>query len=117
MSNLKEFIKSTDENNGATFNLNTGELNPTKGYFVALKRQELKVKYNNPINEIVQKYVLKNSIDLSDNNTFVGSWIEDGLLYLDVVVMLEDKEEAIKLGQQNEQLAIYDASTKQVITL
>jgi hypothetical protein len=117
MSNLKEFIKATEENNGATYNLKTGELNPTKGYFVGLKDKGRQVKYHYPFNEVVQDFVLKNSFDLSNENTFVGSWIEDGELYLDVVKMFEDKEDGINAGIENEQIAIYDASTNEVITL
>ncbi len=117
MSNLKEFIRLTDENNGATYNLVTGEINPKSGYYVALDLNGKTVKYQHPINKVVQNFVLKNSLILSNINTYLGSWIEDGKLFLDIVVRVEDRNEAIKFGKENKQKAIYDANNKTVINL
>ena len=42
--NLKKFVELTIENDGSTYNLNTGEINPSNGYFVAIGdiRQSIK---------------------------------------------------------------------------
>ena len=116
MSNLKQFIEDTKKNNGATYNLNTGEINPSSGFFVGLKGGKgLKNRKDN--SEEIQKFVLRNSTKLSDKDNFLGSWIEKGVLFLDVVVRIDNKNEAIARGKKEEQIAIYDASTKEVINL
>lgn len=116
MSNLREFIQATKQNNGATFNLNTGELNPGSGYFIGLKGGSVS-KNRKDNSDLIQQFVLKNSFQLSDKDNFLGSWVEDGEIYLDVVVRVTELKEAIKIGLKNEQIAIYDASKKEVITL
>jgi hypothetical protein len=114
MSNLKEFISKTKQDKGATYNLETGELNPKSGYFVGIKGAEYKLG-NEDLD--IQHFVLENSVHLSDRNNFVGSWVENGLLYLDVVVMFDSLKEAKKEGVNRGQLAIYDANNKNVIEL
>jgi len=116
MSNLKQFIEETKKNKGATYNLNTGEINPTSGFFVGLKGgKEVDPEKNS--SEEIQKFVLRNSTKLSDKDNFLGSWIEKGILFLDVVVRIDKKEDAIARGKKEDQQAIYDASTKEVINL
>jgi len=114
MSNLKEFISKTKKDKGATYNLETGEINPKSGYFVGIKGTEYKL--GNEAKDI-QNFVLMNSVHLSDRNNFVGSWVENGLLYLDIVVMFDSLKEAKKEGVNRGQLAIYDANNKNVIEL
>jgi len=111
---LKEFIKETKKNNGATYNLITGELNPQKGYFVGVEGKKYDLKN---IGLDIQNFVTENSIKLSDKQKFVGSWIEKGALYLDIVLMFEDLEEAVNEGLKNKEIAIYDANNKKTIEL
>jgi hypothetical protein len=116
MANLKDFIKATIDNNGATYNLNTGELNPTSGYFVGLKGNEKIIGLDNYTKD-VQTYVLANSTKLSDKDNYLGSWINEDEIVLDIAVRVDSLDKAIKLGKENEQSAIYDASNKVVIWL
>ncbi len=117
MGNLKQFIADTLKNNGATYNLNTGEINPSEGFFVGLNGMGETVGIDKPINGVIQKFVLENSNLLSNREFFVGSWIEDDKLFLDIVVKVDDKQAAIDIGKDNKQIAIYDANKKEVITL
>lgn len=47
----------------------------------------------------------------------VGTWLDDGIVYIDAVRHIRNRETAIKLGQDAGQQAIYDFATGESITL
>lgn len=58
---------------------------------------------------------LKKVIDFAiKNSTFVGGWLdnESKNFYFDAIKIVEDEEEATKLGIENEQLAIFNLETE-----
>lgn len=63
---------------------------------------------------------LKKVIEIAKNSTFVvGGWFnkEEELFYYDCVMIVQDKETAIKLGKANKQLAIFDLTKGEEIKL
>lgn len=46
-----------------------------------------------------------------------GTWLHDKKIYIDKNVQLNDLEEAIKLGRENHQIAIYDYKENKEILL
>lgn len=113
--NIKAFIKSILDNGGASYNLNTGELNPSKGYFVSNHGSEEIFEEWTP--EDVRTYINKNAIELTNPSVFLGAWIQDGVLFLDCSAQILDKKEAINSGFNNFQQAIYNANEGVVINL
>jgi len=119
MSNLNKFCRSIIENNGASYNLNTGEFNPDEGYFVSLKGTEL-LGEKSGVTSLVYKFVQENGFQLSQPDKFLGGWVDekdDSVVVLDVSVKLYDLNDAIELGKKNNQEAIYDAYNKEVIKI
>lgn len=47
----------------------------------------------------------------------VGSWVNEGNLYLDVLTSTDSEEEAISLSRQHNQLAYYDTEQQRVVDL
>jgi hypothetical protein len=41
---------------------------------------------------------------------YLGTWVDSGLVYIDAVTWCEDRNEAIRLGLERNELAIYDVS-------
>ena len=115
--NLREFFNSTIQNGGASYNITTGEINPNKGYFVALPRNETKIPFSQFGESDIADFVNANAIELADEFRFVGSWIDNNTVYLDVVDQLFDKRIALTLGLERNQLAIYDAFEDKIISL
>ena len=107
MGNIKKFIQSITVHGGASLNINTGELNPTKGYFVSIAGAEIRL--NNLSSANLKKYILENSELLSEPNVFLGAWLHKGKVYLDCSQQIFDKRTAIIKGMQRGQLAIFDA--------
>lgn len=51
----------------------------------------------------------------NDGANGIGTWIDDGVLYLDTVRHIETLEEALRLGQSANQIAIYSIAEELVI--
>lgn len=114
--NYLDFFEATILNNGATFNNFTRELNPTKGYFVSLPKHEQRIEIDNFSIQHVKDFINCNNDVLNEHN-FVGSWIDNGIVYLDVTQQFQDKRQAITIGYSRGQKAIFDANLGVVIEL
>jgi len=115
--NLQQFFTETLNNNGASYSILSGELNPTNGYFVSIANKGITVDLSDFSQKVVSDYISQNAIQLNQQKYFVGSWIDNGTVYLDITVQVADKRNALELGYRNGQLAIYDANLGQVIDL
>jgi len=102
MGNIRNFIESVTTNGGASLNINNGELNPTKGYFVSVAGAENKIE---------------NAELLNTENVFLGGWMHKGEIYLDCSQQIADKRTAIIKGMERGQIAIYDAAKGKEILL
>jgi hypothetical protein len=121
MSNLINFKNSIIGTGGATYNLLTGEFNPDRGFMVSIKDHEERSKFN-PINlqYTIARYIrTKADLILSGENQdlFLGAWVDGEDLFLDVSVHIESRQEAIRVGIANEQIAYYDCNLGEAIDL
>ncbi len=107
------------ENGGFTYNIKDGSF-ASDGFAVAVYNDkeyifEAADEYE-ALAGIVQ-YTANNMQTLLEKNVFLGGWVDDGNVYLDCSVVLQDKNEAIELGKTHKQLAIFDLSTFEEIRL
>lgn len=123
MKNLKQFVASVLENDGATFNINTG-IAPTEGYVVADGKNEVLVRgaLGRPDGEIrlgesVRNFILDNADSFSLEGNFIGGWVDGGAIVLDVVQVVEARKDAVLLGLRRNQQAIYDLNEGKDIAL
>ncbi len=129
MTNLVQFSKEAFSFNGGSFNLNTGLVNPNKGYMVSTLGNEVKLHINpilkNPIqlNELTKAIFnyIGNTFDKWYNaeNIYLGVWYnkKDGFWYLDLSENIASLSEAIILGKERKQLAIWDCKDSNEIKL
>jgi len=115
IKNLKDFTKSTIENGGATFNVNTG-VEPKEGIIVSEKGHEVIYDISGAINEdeleedianALRDYVINHAGLLADEDNFLGSWIDGDKLYLDISRVYDNPTEAVHKAIENKQLAVY----------
>jgi hypothetical protein len=123
MKNKEQFIASTIENGGATMNPVTGDV-PTSGYVVSMagNEQTYKLFGNEVVKEIlvsgaVDLYVKENVVELSHPENYLGSWIDDGMLYLDISRVYESEHDALREAVNNGQKAYYDLNNAKTIEL
>lgn len=109
--NLQQFYNDTLTNGGASFNILTGEYNPSNGYMLAIKGHELQVPLNSFNQKVLSDYIKSKSDILMSGITsdkFIGSWVNDGIVYLDCSVKYLTATQAIQTGIENGELAIWD---------
>lgn len=88
---------------------------PSRGYMVSDKGPERIIPGNASAKEIEIHQMDNRDALLSDENVFHGGWKSDGNSYLDVSRHYRTKNRAMRAGRRNEQLAIFDLSTKESI--
>lgn len=100
-------------NEGASYNLSTGEMNPTTGYMVALKGCEriyTAPENLNQFQDVVQNYLSGDllNIVLSNKDLYLGFWLHEGKLYIDLSENIQNKISALKMGMERGQITIYN---------
>ena len=115
--NLQTFLSEVLKNNGGSYNITTGESNPTDGYMVSLPNNELVIDANDLCATILSEYIMTNIEELCSDKSFVGLWIDNGKAYLDVSVKYNDIETACYVGILSDQKAIYDNANAVAIHL
>ena len=109
---IMEIIKD----GGATLDYNYNDFKSNKGFIVSLKGQEIKVNKND-IQGIKKEVEKKREFIKDKKGLFIGLWLEDDILYIDVSIHIIDYLEALEVGRNNDQKAIYDLQKNDSIYL
>ena len=115
--NLKKVLDEIILEGGVSYNLNTGKANPSDGYMVSILGFEEQFNVNKVSNQTIKAFMLKNMDNLWGETRYLGGWLNNDTVYLDVSVHLQDLERAIYTGIINNQKCIYDCSAKTVISV
>ena len=101
---IKQLIKTMIKNGGGTLKDNK-LVEFDSGYIVAFKEFEKVIDMDNSIYEtmaLLQDYIDKH------NDSYIGFWINEGNIYLDVVQNISNYHIAILEGLRQNQKAIWD---------
>lgn len=99
-----------------TYRASSDTLEPierSSGFYVALAGLERTAERATP--ETVKRYASEHSAFLQ--SAFLGVWSDSGKTYLDVSVWVPSIDDAIAIGLQNRQLAIWDCANAQALRL
>ena len=114
MKNLHDFIASIVENGGATFNLVTGT-SPTTGFVVSERGfEDITPIFGDDVTKqiittyAVSEFIKKNGMELSIVDNFLGGWIDDGELFLDISRVYDNEHDALRIAVDNGQRAYYN---------
>ena len=71
------------------------------------------------LKEKVRLFVRLNDALLHSGLCTVGSWLDEteNRIYLDISILLDDKSRAIKVGEEYNQIAIFDLQKMEVVML
>lgn len=69
------------------------------------------------IKEQIKQYVRDHRAEIKQSGNFLGGWIENGRLYLDISKVMRNKDEAMKAARAAKQLAIFDLVKGETINL
>jgi hypothetical protein len=112
-------MSMTMSGGGASVNLKGKP--PKDGFMVSpYKDREKTVTFKRDRAEMIKAfkdYQSNNKDFIQQKNHYLGSWKNQGKVYLDISVNVADKEEAMKMAKEHNQLAIWDVKNKQEVTV
>lgn len=114
----KQEIKRIIKNGGATLNNNLKSANLTSGYMVSMTGYETIIPLDsfNSITEI--ENTLQEYQKISKKvGAYIGLWINDNKIYIDLSKNYKKLGNAMKTGKQNNQLGIFNLNTMNEILL
>lgn len=109
---IMEIIKD----GGATLDYNYNNFESKRGYIVSLKGQEVKIDKND-IQEIKKEIEKKREFIKDKKGLFIGLWVEDDIIYIDVSIHIINYLKALEVARKNDQKAIYDLKNNDSIYL
>lgn len=111
-----EDIKKIIENKGETLNKELKKADIKEGFMVSLEGAEVQ-KNVNDIEGIKKAIEDKKEIIKDNNNLYVGLWLDNDIMYIDISIHIINKVEALEFAKYNKQLAIYDLKNNDSIYL
>jgi len=112
---VNEILNTVHANGGITYNLNSGNLTGSIGYSVATHPERAVILPSGVDFDELENFITNNEDLLNDPSNSIGVWANDGKTYLDVVSVVQDRDQAIELGKQHNQIAIWDLQKQQEI--
>lgn len=102
-----EDIKKIIENKGETLTKELKKAELKRGYMVSLEGTETQTQ-GDDYQAIKKAIEEKQEIIKNKNNMYIGLWLDNNIMYIDISINIQDKTEALEFGKYNKQLAIYD---------
>lgn len=117
--NLSRVYHEAVVNQGCSYSMNNGDFNPTKGYFVGGFVKSIVVHLEDFNESHLQNFVLNNSPLLSQDNAYLGTWIDadTNLVHIDVSVLIDNLVNALDTASLYNEIAIYDNANDESIYL
>ena len=103
-------LRQTFENKGCSMNFDGKE--PVKGYMVSVKGKEQKISVFDFNAGHIDSFIRANLDKLHNRNYFVGTWIDNDLVYIDLSLNMPNKDNALIWGKANGQICIWDVEKK-----
>ena len=108
---IKNYISKHE---GATLTANgLGFALLKRGYMVSLQGSETQTTLEKLDKRTIEKY----QKIASERNAFIGLWLDNGILYVDISINVMQSASALNIAKLNNQLAIYDLKNSQSIYL
>lgn len=111
-----EDIKRIIENGGETLTKELKKASIKGGFMVSLEGTETQTQGEDyqAINQAIKE---KQEIIKNKNNLYIGLWLDNNIMFIDVSININDKVEALEFAKYNKQLAIYDLENNDSIYL
>ena len=118
---IRDIIAYTQQNGGCSFNSKLDILEDLKGYTISIQKYEYKIAIKNITEknvDIIEKNIIeKINIIKNRKNYILGTWIDAGILYIDINKIELNYTRAVEFGKSQKQLAIFDNVNKKSIYL
>ena len=88
---------------------------PNNGFMSGIQGFETKVPLEQFGSFALNEFIRKNQTELQKNDTYLGTWIDQGNVFMDISKKFEDEKTALEFGIQNNQLAIFNLTKNETI--
>lgn len=102
-----ELVKEIIKNGRTTLTKDLEKAELKKGFIVSLEGTESQVKKND-YKAIIKAIEEKRDIIKDNSELYIGLWLDNDIMYIDVSININYKVEALEFAKKNKQLAIYD---------
>lgn len=110
-------IRSGEYSDGFTLHIPNGG-GPKKRYVVAKAGYETRIKGMDKVTvRDIRSYRRRNETELKKDATYLGGWVEDDELWLDVSLDFDNYDVALAFAQTNKQVSFWDNEEMRVIFL
>lgn len=107
--NVQKVLAAHQAGGGSTFNLSQNRNLSGEPFFaVSTHPERSKIIDGPPTASDINEYIRANQELLAQPENSLGTWTNKGKTYLDVVTTEPNRERAIQLGRDNNQIAIFD---------
>lgn len=111
--NLQKIYLETIENGGLTYNLETGETNPKTGYMAGgFAPSDKFPKWQFANGNRLRDFIRTNIEFLLHSDTYLGTWIDNDTVFLDISANFKILEEAFEHAKINREIAIWDCENE-----
>ena len=118
IKDTKKLIDEIVQNGGATLNNELENANLNGGYMVSMVGHETIISLEDLKDyKQVEKTLIEYKKLARKNKAFIGAWINNNKLYLDLSKNYKRLGNAMKIGKKNNQLAIFDINNLEEIML
>jgi hypothetical protein len=110
---MNNFIEATEKNGGATYNIKTKELNPEVGFAVGVIGSNYAITHG--VEKCVNHFLntFEDILDTTvDEHAWIGTWINNDLIHIDIVRVVDTMDEAMIIGRYNNQECVFDLQNK-----
>lgn len=114
---LEKIIVNGINNGGFTIDGNFKPIQEKKGYMVSLYGYEKTYSLNGDYKDLKADLMKYQAMVKQYKNIYIGLWIDNDLIYLDISKHYTSKKRAIQAGIQNDQLAVYDIAKNESVYL
>lgn len=115
MSTINELYIQTIQNGGNT--IQNGLNTPSKGYMVAFNKEQPKLIPNKGLTKFRFKKILKKILKNGSPTICAGFWLnpEDSMWYIEEAEKIDNKKEALAIGKNRNQIAIFNLENFETI--
>lgn len=114
-TNLLKILNLIRIDGGVSYNINTGEANPTNGFMVGTGKGLILLHYVDK--DVLSQFVKENAFELSKDNMFVGVWFDGNNYVLEVSENIKTKRDAVFFGIVRKQKSIWDCAKQDEIKI
>lgn len=123
LSSIQVIISEARANNGGSWHPSGRAFTPDHGFFVSLKLADSEVESRDRAQDIIAACLTQSLVIQwnQDHNcepcAYVGAWLrDDGAMVWDVSLHVSTLDEALSIGRENGQMAVWDCFNGRAIT-